>query len=150
MPPPPPPSTALRGSRSTVHTCSGAVGHRSLFFLLKMSVAACLAAFIFNHRMLAPLDTRAWCACGLSFALLILASCAPLTPIDSVRLMIAHPVNGSISSSRNTRLLLSCAGACDGRTALVTFSNGDNLQVHPSAFSFSFNHSVAFKCGMVI
>ena len=51
--------------------------------------------------------------------------------------MIVHPVNGSSSSSSSTRLLLRCAGACDGRTVNVTFSNGENFQVNMTACTVS-------------
>ena len=84
--------------------------------------------------MLAPLNPRkctfaVWSVVALS----LFASCSSMPHRDSARITIAHPVNGSSSSGRSARLLFRCAGACDDRAAVVSFSNGESLQVHCSA-----------------
>lgn len=66
-------------------------------------------------------------------ALFLFASCSSLSPSESARIMIVHPVNGSSCSGSSTRLLLRCVGACDDLAVIVSFSSGETLQVHTSA-----------------
>jgi len=82
-------------------------------------------------------------------ACFILSSCTSLSFHDSARLMIVHPVNGSTTTSSSTRLLLRCVGACDDRGALVTFSSGENLQVHQTCFSFAQITILFFRCTLL-
>jgi hypothetical protein len=66
-------------------------------------------------------------------ALFLFASCSSLSPSESARIMIVHPVNGSSCSGSSTRLLLRCVGACDDLAVIVSFSSGETLQVNGSA-----------------
>ncbi len=65
-------------------------------------------------------------------ALSLFTSCSSMPHRHSARITIVHPVNGS-SSGSSARLLFRCAGACDDRAAVVSFSNGESLQVQCSA-----------------
>jgi hypothetical protein len=97
-------------------------------------------------------SSKCWFSLGFLLANLLLSSCLPSSLSDSARLIIAHPVNGSSSSGSSTRLLLRCAGACDGRAVNVTFSNGENFQVkitsctvfNQSAFGIVLSYAIHF------
>ena len=90
-----------------------------------------------------PNSRKKWLVCVLLLADFLLSSCWPLNPSASVRLIIVNPVNGSSISGSSTRLLLRCVGACDDRAVNVTFSNGENLQVHCTRIIIN---STSFGC----